>query len=116
MSFACYCRTYGLNFGSGRIIGSNDGTMMETRYDVCTTILLISEYAAQHGRCCSGNFDTFQMVFNVSKIWIMGFNLLYVTTDATALSTAMGLDGTYAMSNGADNLVTILLKALMVLK
>ena len=44
------------------------------------------------------------MMFNVSKdMGDMGFNLLYVSTDVSGSeSSAMGLDGTYSMANGAD--------------
>ena len=61
-------------------------------------------YASANMEGAEGNFDNTQMVFNVSKdMGDMGFNLLYVSTDASGSeSTAMGLDGTYAMANGAD--------------
>ena len=100
-----------LNFGSGRIIGSNDwnndgntwdGMMFGINNDFAD--IHVGYASANMEGAAEGNFDNTQMVFNVSKdMGDMGFNLLYVTTDASgAESTAMGLDGTYAMSNGAD--------------
>ena len=100
-----------LNFGSGRIIGSNDwnndgntwdGMMFGINNDFAD--IHVGYASANMEGAAEGNFDNTQMVFNVAKdMGDMGFNLLYVSTDASGSeSTAMGLDGTYAMANGAD--------------
>ena len=99
-----------LNLGSGRIIGSNDWNNDGNTWDGMM-FAINNDFADIHVGYASSNqeggvndFDNTQMMFNVSKdMGDMGFNLLYVSTDASgAESTAMGLDGTYAMANGAN--------------
>jgi hypothetical protein len=100
-----------LNLGSGRIIGSNDwnndgntwdGMMFGINNDFAD--LSVGYASMSMEGAAEGNYDNTQMMFNVAKdMGDMGFNLVYVSTDASgAESTAMGLDGTYAMANGAD--------------
>ena len=99
-----------LNFGSGRIIGSNDwnndgntwdGMMFGINNDFADIHV---GYASSNEEGGAADFDKTQMMFNVSKdMGDMGFNLLYVSTDVSGSeSSAMGLDGTYSMANGAD--------------
>lgn len=99
-----------LNLGSGRIIGSNDWNNSGNTWDGMM-FGINNDFADIHVGYASSNqeggvddFDNTQMMFNISKdMGDMGFNLLYVSTDASGSeSTAMGLDGTYAMANGAD--------------
>ena len=102
-----------LNLGSGRIIGSNDwnndgntwdGLMFAINNDFADIHVGYASANRENDEVAENNFDNSQMMFNVAKdMGDMGFNLLYVSTDASgAESTAMGLDGTYAMANGAN--------------
>ena len=105
-----------LNFGSGRIMGSNDwnndgntwdGFMFGINNDFAD---LHVGYASRSEEGGMTDFEGTTMMFNVSKdMGNMGFNLLYTSTERTGMAamtapaeeTAMGLDATYAMDNGA---------------
>ena len=103
-----------LNFGSGRIIGSNDwnnngntwdGMMFGINNDFADIHVGYASANTEGDTIVTNNFDRSQMLFNVSKdMGDMGFNLLYSTSESVDVmeQTAIGLDGTYSMANGAN--------------
>ena len=109
-----------LNLGSGRIIGSNDwnndgntwdGMMFGINNDFADIHVGYASESAEGG---DSDYEGTTMMFNVAKdMGDISFNLVYMSTENTGLAalagdnpfaerTAMGLDGTYAMANGAN--------------
>ena len=98
-----------LNFGSGRILGDNDWVNGKGNTWDGFLFGINNDFADLHIGYSATDmvdmYDASMMYANISKdMGAMAFNLLYVDRSedvSGAESTAMGLDATYEMDNGA---------------